>query len=425
MKIKNKSIFLLLISIITSAFAQGLTIIAIPWYFTEINQNTVFSISYGIITCLGLFWGLYAGVLIDYFNRKKILIYINLVNGFIFGIIGLISLLFDLNTLLLFLIGFGFCSFYYTIFFPTLYAISQELADKTEYATVNSLIELLMQITNICAALTCGLLLTKNTHILNILSGIKKWEISEIFILNSGLYFSTYIMLLYVKYPPTKTQALPVILNTFKGIQDAFIFLTKNTRIFIYGICSQIIFAFLIVELFTLLPLFVKNCLNKGIIVFALADVVYGLGAIIASFISVYILKQVDKITYTVLLIIVTGYAVLLMINTQTLYIFYISTLLIGISNASVRITRMTYFFEKIPSFLMGRVNIIFNTINTLIRTILILVFSMHWFTENNHVIIGYKISIYVLCLFCIPLIGLWLKKNQLQIDGFSDTIKK
>ena len=105
------------------------------------------------------------------------------------------------------------------------------------------------------------------------------------------------------------------------------------------------------------------------------------------------------------------------MINTQTLYIFYISTLLIGISNASVRITRMTYFFEKIPSFLMGRVNTIFNTINTLIRIVLILVFSMHWFTENNHVIIGYKISIYVLCLFCIPLIVQWLKKNQLQRD--------
>ena len=116
MKIKNKSVFLLLISIITAAFAQGLTIIAIPWHFTEINQSTVFSISYGIITCLGLFWGLYAGILIDYFNRKKILIYINLVNGCVFGIIGLISLLLDLNTVLLFIIGFSFCSFYYTIF---------------------------------------------------------------------------------------------------------------------------------------------------------------------------------------------------------------------------------------------------------------------------------------------------------------------
>jgi len=95
----------------------------------------------------------------------------------------------------------------------------------------------------------------------------------------------------------------------------------------------------------------------------------------------------------------------LLMITWQNLHVFFLSTLIIGITNSSIRITRMTYFFEKLPSFLMGRINTIFNTINTLIRVILILIFSTNWFAEKENVLIGYQISIYVLILFTIPII--------------------
>ena len=72
MKTNYKTIGLLLMSIISSGIAQGLTIIATPWYFTDsINKSSTFSLLYGITTLIGLFWGLYAGVIIDLFNRKK------------------------------------------------------------------------------------------------------------------------------------------------------------------------------------------------------------------------------------------------------------------------------------------------------------------------------------------------------------------
>ena len=46
--------------------------------------------------------------------------------------------------------------------------------------------------------------------------------------------------------------------------------------------------------------------------------------------------------------------------NLNTLFI---SSFIIGITNASIRITRMSYFFEKIPNNLIGRVNTIFNSV--------------------------------------------------------------
>ena len=60
MKPNYKAIILLLITNTTSGFAQGLTIIAIPWYFTDtINASSTFTFLYAILAFLGLFWGLY------------------------------------------------------------------------------------------------------------------------------------------------------------------------------------------------------------------------------------------------------------------------------------------------------------------------------------------------------------------------------
>ena len=133
MKTNYKNLGLLLISIVTCGIAQGLTIIAIPWYFTDyLDLSSRFSAFYAIITFLGLFWGLYAGVIIDSFNRKKILLYINSISALVFITIGCFDFFLNqLNQFLIFL-GFATCSFYYIIFFPNLYALAQELTNKKD-----------------------------------------------------------------------------------------------------------------------------------------------------------------------------------------------------------------------------------------------------------------------------------------------------
>ena len=81
MIVKKPNLLLLLLSIIPSGLAQGLTIIITPWYFTEsLDASATFSFWYGIVTLIGLFWGLYAGVIIDQINRKKILLVINILS---------------------------------------------------------------------------------------------------------------------------------------------------------------------------------------------------------------------------------------------------------------------------------------------------------------------------------------------------------
>lgn len=411
------AIILLLFSIITSGIAQGIIIIAIPWYFTEtLQQNSLFALWYAILTLFGLFWGLYSGVIIDKINRKKILTYINFTSALVFIFLWLICTFNNYNHPFIFFIAFSVCSLYYIIFFPNLYALLQELVEPKNYVKINSIIEIQSQIIHIIAAISCGILLSGSNVFFSYFklnnNTITSWSIQDIFWLTAILYLVTVILLHPIKYVKKNTNNLPVLKDVFNEVKMAFQFLKNKKEILIYGICSQIIFAFLIVELFTLLPLFVQKCLNETIVIFSLADVTYGLGAIIAGLITFFLLKFIAKIDLTILLIIITGYAISLMIHIQEIYTFFLASLLIGITNASARVTRMSYFFDAIPNNFIGRVNTIFNSINTLIRSGLILLFSIVWFSYDNNVIMGYRIGIYLLIVFVIPLI--LLQKNKI-----------
>ena len=154
--------------------------------------------------------------------------------------------------------------------------------------------------------------------------------------------------------------------------------------------------------------------------IFSFADVTYCLGAVISGIITYSILKKINYLDYVVSLIIVSGFAFLFMIKYQNLKIFFICSLIIGITNASTRITRMTYFFNKIPNRLIGRTNTVFNTINTLIRSVLIAIFSHTWFSEGENVIVAYEIGVVVLIAFAIPLIFMQIlkltKNNSLSL---------
>lgn len=416
MKRNKGAIILLLLSIISSGIAQGITIISVPWYFTDnLNQSSLFSLWYGILTLFSFFWGLYAGVIIDQFNRKKILLYINIISAVIFGSIGFVgSFLEHQNTLLIFF-AFSICCLYYMIFFPNLYALAQEMANKKEYVKINSLIEIQSQTISIIAALICGILLSGSSHFFeyfNIkLHAFNAWTINEVFILNAFLYLTSYCILLPMKYDKKFSTETPYLKKIIYNIKEAIVFLKCKKEILIYGICSQIIFAFLIVELFTLLPVFVKNCLNETLVIFSLADVTYCVGAVFAGIITNIILRRINKIDSTILLIIISAYAFFIMVSFQKLNVFFIASFIIGVTNASVRITRMSYFFNNIPNNLIGRTNTIFNSINTLIRNALIFVFSIAWFSSHHNVVYAYLIGIALLILFAIPLLWIQLKK--------------
>ena len=92
---KNRyTISLLFLANIISGFAQGISMVAIPWYFVKVADNAeYFANSYLLITFLTLFWGIYAGTLVDRYSRKKLFIIINVVCGILIGAVAYIEIL--------------------------------------------------------------------------------------------------------------------------------------------------------------------------------------------------------------------------------------------------------------------------------------------------------------------------------------------
>jgi len=83
----RKSIKLLLIANSISGISQGISMLAVPWYFTGIlHDSGLFENIYLITTAFSLFWGLYAGTLVDRYSRKDLFLWMNVVGLFVLGI---------------------------------------------------------------------------------------------------------------------------------------------------------------------------------------------------------------------------------------------------------------------------------------------------------------------------------------------------
>ena len=88
----RKAIYLLFLANIISGMAQGISMLAIPWYFAEVSRTDFFWSFYLIITFITLFWGVYAGTLVDRYCRKKLFIIVNCICGLLVGSIALTGL---------------------------------------------------------------------------------------------------------------------------------------------------------------------------------------------------------------------------------------------------------------------------------------------------------------------------------------------
>ena len=80
----KRPIRLLLIANSISGVSQGISMLAIPWYFTGvIHDSNLFQSIYLVTAIISLFWGLYAGTLVDRYSRKNLFLWMNVVGFFV------------------------------------------------------------------------------------------------------------------------------------------------------------------------------------------------------------------------------------------------------------------------------------------------------------------------------------------------------
>ena len=416
---KNKqAISLLFLANIISGIAQGISMIAIPWYFVKIvSRPEVFANSYLLITFLTLFWGLYAGTLIDRYSRKKLFVIINTVCGILIGAIAFYGNYSSSLPDFLVILVFGITIFNYNVHYPNLYAFGQEITEPKNYGRLNSYIEVQGQVTSVLAGGFAAILLTgTNNNFLDIGGltfilpiNIEAWDIYEIFLLDAATYVAVIFIFMLIKYKKIAKEKIHTE-RLFDRLHGGFRYLSNHPIIFVFGFASYMLFAFTLVEIHVVLPLYVKNFLNMGGNVFASAEIYYSFGAIFSGLLILRLFKKVNTVIGVITLMLVVACAFYLMFIYKVLWIFFLGNFLLGITNAGVRILRTTYIFNHVPNNLIGRTGSVFNTLNIIVRMLLIGLFSLSFFQIGDNIRFGYLLGVVMMLLTVISLI-IWYKR--------------
>ncbi len=402
-----------------SGFAQGISMLAIPWYFTKAQSGTYFNISYGIITAIVLFFGLYAGTLVDRFSRKSNFLANNLVCGILILAISLGGYVQGELSDFWVMAVFGITMLNYNIHFPTLYAFGHEITEPQFYNKVNSNIEVVGQSTSILSGAFAALLIEGVAAGKGKLFGFKvnmpfeiiRWEIWEIFLLNAITYFAAAILVMMIQYKPILKPKVHIG-TIWERVVTGFTYLNKHRLLLVFGLFSYSVFAMLLVEIHAVLPGYIERHLNEQGSVFAAADLIYAMGALCAGLFVNKVFSSSNATRAVIILTLVTATIFFWAFASQNVFIIYVVSLILGFTNAGIRVLRLTYLFNHIPNELMGRVNSIFNMMNVLTRTLFIFLFSLPFFTFGNHMIWAYLVMAVFLLMSGIVLIVNYKKLN-------------
>ncbi|HCP92809.1 MAG TPA: hypothetical protein DIU05_02080 [Bacteroidetes bacterium] len=418
--VKNKqSLNLLFTANGISGFAQGISMLAIPWYFTKSQSGTYFNVSYGIITAIVLFFGLYAGTLVDRFSRKANFLGNNLVCGILILAISILGYINGALDDFWVMAVFGITMLNYNIHYPTLYAFGHEITEPQYYNKVNSNIEVVGQSTSILSGAFAALLIEGVASGKGKLFGfevnmpfeIPRWEIWEVFMLNTVTYFIAAALVIMIRYTPVK-QAKVELGSIWKRVVSGFTYLKQHPMFLIFGLFSYSVFAMLLVEIHAVLPGYVERHLQEQGSVFAAADLIYAIGALCAGLFVSKVFSSTHTVKAIIILTLITAGIFFWGFASKSVVVIYLISIILGFTNAGIRVLRLTYLFNHIPNELMGRVNSIFNMANVLTRTLFIFLFSMPFFTFGNHMIWAFLVMSFFLLVSGVVL---WVNLQKLQ----------
>ncbi len=418
-----ETIRLLFAANIISGLAQGITMVAIPWYFIKIvNAPEKFTTAYLVITFLTLFWGLYAGTLIDRYSRKRIFIIVNVICGLLIGGISIYGFFASHVLDSLVILVFAITIFNYNIHYPNLYAFGQEITEKEYYGKLNSYIEVQGQTTSVLAGAFAAILLTGVPDgelnvagiSLKLPFSIDAWKIHEIFMLDAITYLFVIFLFIIMKYKRVSREnrnSGSLLLRFHQGIN----YLKDNSVIFVFGVFSYMLFAFTLVEIHIILPSYVYDFLKQDGNIYASAEIYYSIGAILAGVLVLRVFSKLTTFISIIILMILVSIVLYFMTFYNLLWLFFLGNLIIGVTNAGVRILRTTYLLNNIPNNLIGRAGSVFSSLNICVRMLLISLLTLPFFNLEDNIRYGYLLGLVLMVISLLILFILYKKTHNLK----------
>lgn len=402
------AIRLLLFANFISGVAQGISMISIPSYFAQSNQSNWFNIAYAIITAGSLFWSLYGGTLIDKYNRKRIFIALNTINGLAIGTIAYLEYHQLGNTSWLAATVFALTFWNYNIHYPAFYAFMQEITEREHYKKIASYIEVQSQLATALSGGIAALLLGGGLTTQWFTWQIEPWQLWQVFALDAGTYFIALAIIYSMRYTPISERTEETG-SVFQRLQTGYNYLKDRPYVFLFGIVTHAVFVVTLLHVFNLAPLYVAQGLQAESQVFAISELFYCIGAIFSGLAIHRVFGGMSFVRAIIILMFISGLELIGFITLPYVYVFWGLSLMLGITNAGIRVIRVSYLFEVIPNQIMGRANSIFFLTNVMARICFLVLFSLAFFHRDGNVIYAFA----VLSVFIFICMGILMRYYQ------------
>lgn len=361
-----------------SGFGQGMTMIGISWYLVESTGAVgVLGSTMLISAILSLLIAPYIGTLIDRYSRK-LMLQIEQLGGF--------AILFFLATwglwapyeewmlVLLYLATM----FMFQLHEPAQAAFVQEIFEQKQYKAVNAALEVENQTALVLAGAGAGLLLGQ-------------FGLHVVLLLNAFTYFLAFVTLSGIDYAFTpKRQAESAARTTWWVLfSQSWVYIRKKPGFLIFGVSA--LMPFIAVLLTNLLnPLFVSQVLREGVNIYSFGEVTYSIGAVAAGMWLGWLSQRFGAIAYMVFHFIWMAVALVMTVAMPIGWVFVLLSAFLGWCNVSTRLIRQNLYMELLPNHLMGRVLSFFRAIGTLMRLLLLALFT--FMLDSTNASAGYLV---------------------------------
>ena len=315
--------------------------IALPWLMLDITGSKSLTSLVSMSAYLpAVLFGLFAGVVVDRYNRKWIMIYSDILRALLVAVIPLSLIYGFISPLLIGAITFSLSTFS-AFFYPARDSLIPHIVTAEELPAANSAISVSGQMSHLLGPLFAGI-------------GISIFGLRHLFTADAiSFLFSILLISLIVgparkltieKHPP-KWQGIVeglTYVNSHKGLRTLLI-LTFVNNIFIMG--PAIIG----------LPVFVREVLTSDFGVLAKLEVAMAAGMIVGSFVFWKAEKNISPISILLFGIVMDGVTYTFLFFADTSFIAILVLIIHGIGIPLITVSRTTIIQAVVPDEFRGR----------------------------------------------------------------------
>ncbi|WP_404469671.1 MFS transporter [Sutcliffiella horikoshii] len=346
---------------LASSIGSGITMIAIPWLLvTSDNGNEVFGYVAICMTIINFILTPYLGYLIDKISRKRMIVsskVVSLIALALFSGVGFVGLDYELwHYIVIYMIG----SLYYTIFYPTMFALNQELFRKDQFKVLNGTMEVQGQLSYMVAGAIASVLLLK-------------WDLHYILLLD----VFTYALAIYffVKIPYRRKLPGVAVSKGSKVSASAPIgFMKREPAMFLFLLASSLPFIGVMLTNY-LFPVYLADVLKVEGNIYGIQGMVYGLGAVLAGILVPVAARKFEDVKLVAATMLLFTMAISVMVYLPVGG-YLMMMLLIALGNSGARVARNAFMMERIPNEIIGRVDGLLRTVGLLLRIVLLGLFT-------------------------------------------------